>query len=202
MLSKFESVREEELVLKYKECRDDDIEMELIERYKIHSKKLASELFINFKFVYQVEYEDLFSIALANLFVAIKSFKENLSFFKLWKRIATNDIKIYVTTLPLLVNHRSPRYLSTSRDKDFVDSVMVIASPTIEDNDPFLSSEIERFIREDKKHFKDTDVDIYILLVSGFTVMDIAKSTGLKYHYVRARINVIKDKIQKYFVHS
>ena len=202
MLSKFESVREEELVLKYKECRDDDIEMELIERYKIHSKKLASELFINFKFVYQVEYEDLFSIALANLFVAIKSFKENLSFFKLWKRIATNDIKIYVTTLPLLVNHRSPRYLSTSRDKDFADSVMVIASPTIEDNDPFLSSEIERFIREDKKHFKDTDVDIYILLVSGFTVMDIAKSTGLKYHYVRARINVIKDKIQKYFVHS
>ena len=202
MLSKFESVREEELVLKYKECRDDDIEMELIERYKIHSKKLASELFINFKFVYQVEYEDLFSIALANLFVAIKSFKENLSFFKLWKRMATNDIKIYVTTLPLLVNHRSPRYLSTSRDKDFVDSVMVIASPTIEDNDPFLSSEIERFIREDKKHFKDTDVDIYILLVSGFTVMDIAKSTGLKYHYVRARINVIKDKIQKYFVHS
>ena len=202
MLSKFESVREEELVLKYKECRDDDIEMELIERYKIHSKKLASELFINFKFVYQVEYEDLFSIALANLFVAIKSFKDNLSFFKLWKRIATNDIKIYVTTLPLLVNHRSPRYLSTSRDKDFVDSVMVIASPTIEDNDPFLSSEIERFIREDKKHFKDTDVDIYILLVSGFTVMDIAKSTGLKYHYVRARINVIKDKIQKYFVHS
>ena len=202
MLSKFESVREEELVLKYKECRDDDIEMELIERYKIHSKKLASELFINFKFVYQVEYEDLFSIALANLFVAIKSFKENLSFFKLWKRIATNDIKIYVTTLPLLVNHRSPRYLSTSRDKDFIDSVMVIASPTIEDNDPFLSSEIERFIREDKKHFKDTDVDIYILLVSGFTVMDIAKSTGLKYHYVRARINVIKDKIQKYFVHS
>ena len=202
MLSKFESVREEELVLKYKECRDDDIEMELIERYKIHSKKLASELFINFKFVYQVEYEDLFSIALANLFVAIKSFKENLSFFKLWKRIATNDIKIYVTTLPLLVNHRSPRYLSTSRDKDFIDSIMVIASPTIEDNDPFLSSEIERFIREDKKHFKDTDVDIYILLVSGFTVMDIAKSTGLKYHYVRARINVIKDKIQKYFVHS
>ena len=202
MLSKFESVREEELVLKYKECRDDDIEMELIERYKIHSKKLASELFINFKFVYQVEYEDLFSIALANLFVAIKSFKENLSFFKLWKRIATNDIKIYVTTLPLLVNHRSPRYLSTSRDKDFADSVMVIASPTIEDNNPFLSSEIERFIREDKKHFKDTDVDIYILLVSGFTVMDIAKSTGLKYHYVRARINVIKDKIQKYFVHS
>ena len=202
MFSKFESVRDEELVLKYKECRDDDIEMELIERYKIHSKKLASELFINFKFVYQVEYEDLFSIALANLFVAIKSFKENLSFFKLWKRIATNDIKIYVTTLPLLVNHRSPRYLSTSRDKDFIDSIMVIASPSIEDNDPFLSSEIERFIREDKKHFKDTDVDIYILLVSGFTVMDIAKSTGLKYHYVRARINVIKDKIQKYFVHS
>ena len=202
MFSKFESVRDEELVLKYKECRDDDKEMELIERYKIHSKKLASELFINFKFVYQVEYEDLFSIALANLFVAIKSFKENLSFFKLWKRIATNDIKIYVTTLPLLVNHRSPRYLLTSRDKDFADSVMVIASPTIEDNDPFLSSEIERFIREDKKHFKDTDVDIYILLVSGFTVMDIAKSTGLKYHYVRARINVIKDKIQKYFVHS
>ena len=62
MLNKFKGIRDEELVLQYQKCHDDDIESELIDRYRIHSKKLAGELFRNYRFVFQVEYDDLYSV--------------------------------------------------------------------------------------------------------------------------------------------
>ena len=201
MLSKFKGIRDEALVLKYKDSRDDDIEMELIARYKIHSRKLAGELYNNFKYVFQVEYEDIFSIALANLFVAIKSFKTELSFFKLWKRIATNEVKIYVTTLPLLSLHSNTDFFSTSRDNDLNSNTMLLTSPLYEDNS-VLSQEIEKLLVSNKAKNSIHDRDIYVLYVSGFTVMDIANETGLKYHYVRSRVESIKRRIKKYFVHS
>ena len=199
---KFKGVRDEPLILKYKENRDDDIEIELIERYKIHSRKLASELYQNFKFVFQVEYEDLYSIALANLFVAIKYFRKDLSFFKLWKKVATNEIKIYVSSLPLLKYQSSSDFILTSRDKDMNESSMILASPSLEESTIDLSSDIEKMILRNSNVFKKEDVDIYILYISGYSYLDIANITGLKYHYVRSRVVLIREQIKKYFVHS
>ena len=102
MLNKFKGIRDEELVSQYKVSKDDDVEAELIDRYRIHSKKLAGEMFQNYKHVFQIEYDDLFQICLMNLFTAIKSFKINMNFFRFWKTISINEIKLYVTTLPLL----------------------------------------------------------------------------------------------------
>ena len=65
-----------------------------------------------------------------------------------------------------------------------------------------LSHEIERILVSNKDSFDPKDRDIFILYVSGYSITDIANETGLKYHYVRSRINSIKEKIQKYFVHS
>ena len=195
MFKKFDKVRDEELVFQYKENRDSDIELELVDRYKIHSKKLASELYQKYRFVFQVEYEDIFAVILSSLFTAIKSFKRNSSFFKLWKTIATNDINIYVASLPLLKLESSFGIVSTSRDVSLMDSSHI-------ENNIDLSSDVERILIENKDQFDPKDRDIFILLVAGYTIRDIANETGLKYHYVRARIIVIKEKIEKYFVHS
>lgn len=195
MFKKFENIRDEQLVLKYKESKDDDIELELVSRYKIHAKKLASELYLKFKFVFQIEYEDIFAIILSSLFTAIRSFKTSSNFFKLWKTIATNDINIYVCSLPLLKMESNYSIISTSRD-------ISLASPYEHNDNIDLSSEIERILIENKDQFDPKDRDIFILYVSGYTIRDIANETGLKYHYIRARIKVIKEKIEKYFVHS
>ena len=56
MLKKFENVRDEELVFLYKKSKDDDVEMELVLRYQIHSKKLASEQYHKFRYVFRLEY--------------------------------------------------------------------------------------------------------------------------------------------------
>ena len=194
MLSKFKSVRDEELVSNYKESKDDDIELELIDRYRIHAKKLAGELLQNYKYVFQIEYEDLYYIALMNLFTAIKSYKHNASFFKLWKTIATNEIKLYVAKLPLLKYEGCPGIVNTSRDNDYV-----LSSSSYNQTDIDLSNEIEQIIIKNKDQFEPKDKDIFILFVGGYSIMDIAKETGLKYHYVRSRILVIRDRLGKYF---
>lgn len=197
MLNKFKGIRDEELVLQYQKCHDDDIESELIDRYRIHSKKLAGELFRNYRFVFQVEYDDLYSVCLMNLFNSIKSFKVNMNFFRLWKKIATNEIKLYVTTLPLLKRESNAGIISTSRDISGND--IVLASPSKVESNIDLSSEVERILKKNKDTFDPNDMDIFILFAAGYTMSDIAKETGLKYHYVRSRINIIKDKMGKYF---
>lgn len=200
MYPKFEGVRDETLILKYKESRNDDVEMEIIERYKIHSRKLASELYQKYRYIYRVEYEDVFAIALGNVLLAINCFKKNFSFFNLWKRIATNEINLYVTSLPLKKNALS-NFLVTSRDSDLNESTMIMASPAAEEHN-ILAIEIEKMLQNNKENFDKNDLDIYILYISGFSITDIAKETGLKYHYVRSRVASIKRKIEKYFVHS
>lgn len=197
MLNKFKGVRDEQLVSQYKLSKDDDIESELIERYRIHSKKLAGEMYQNYRHVFQIEYDDIFQICLMNLFTAIKSFKIDMNFFRLWKTIASNEIKLYVTTLPLLKRESNIGIISTSRDLSNND--LVIASPYKNESNIDLSSEVERILLKGKETFDPNDMDIFILFVAGYTITDIAKETGLKYHYVRSRINIIKDKMGKYF---
>ena len=197
MLEKFKGIRDEELVLTYKESKDDDIESELIDRYRIHSKKLAGEMYRNYKFVFQVEYEDLYQICLMNLFTAIRSFNKKVNFFRFWKTISTNEIKLYVTDLPLLKIESNAGIISTSRD--ISGNELVLASPNKVESNIDLSSEVERILSKNKDTFDPNDIDIFILFVGGYTITDIAKETGLKYHYVRSRVNVIKDKMSKYF---
>lgn len=197
MLNKFKGIRDEELVSQYKVSKDDDVESELIDRYRIHSKKLAGEMFQNYKHVFQIEYDDLFQICLMNLFTAIKSFKINMNFFRFWKTISINEIKLYVTTLPLLKIESNAGIISTSRDISGND--FVLASPSKAESNIDLTSEVERILKKNKDTFDPNDMDIFILFVAGYTITDIAKETGLKYHYVRSRINVIKDKMGKYF---
>ena len=203
MLKKFDNVRDEELVLKYKAKKDEDIELELIERYKIHSKKLASEQYQKYRYVFQIEYEDVYATILASVITAIRSFKikQNTSFFKLWKTIATNEINLYVTKLPLLKLEANIGYITTSRDISN-DNMVLSSSNKSEETSIDLSHEIERILVSNKDSFDPKDRDIFILYVSGYSITDSANETGLKYHYVRSRINSIKEKIQKYFVHS
>ena len=197
MLIKFKGVRDEELVNQYKITHDDDIELELVDRYRIHSKKLAGELYRNYRYVFQIEYEDIFSICLANLFTAIKSFKIEMNFFRLWKTITTNEIKLYVTTLPLLKLEKNFGLVSTSRDISNND--LVLSSNAHNESNIDLSSEVEQILIQGKDKIDHNDMDIYILFVAGYSITDIAKETGLKYHYVRSRVLVIKDKMRKYF---
>ena len=202
MLKKFNNVRDEELVYKYKTNKDEDIELELIERYKIHSKKLAGEQYQKYRYIFQIEYEDIYAIVLAAVLTAIRSFKvsDNANFFKLWKTIATNEINLYVCKMPLLKVEANINYILTSRDNS--GDNLFLASSKQQESNIDLTGEIERILISKKDQFDPKDRDIFILYVSGYTITDIAKETGLKYHYVRSRVHVIKEKIEKYFAHS
>jgi len=197
MFQKFNGVRDEDLVFMYKETKNDDVEMELIDRYKIHSKKLAFELYQKYRFTFQIEYEDIYSIVLANVFQAIKSFKNKLNFFKLWKRIATNEVNFYVKDLPLLQFKKQYDIISTGRDESGTN--YVLASNT---DAEILKEDVERIILKSKVNFTEEDKDIYILLASGYSIQDIVNETGLKYNHVRTRVNKIKEKLTSILFNS
>lgn len=198
MLKKFENVRDEELVFLYKKSKDDDVEMELVLRYQIHSKKLASEQYHKFRYVFQVEYEDIYSLCMVSLFSSIKAFKRNGSFFRFWKMLTINQINLYVSGLPLL-RFEGNSVVSTSRDNS---QILTLANPIHKEDSIDLSSDIERIIMQNKDNFDEKDRDIFILYVAGYSLTDIASETGLKYHYVYRRMKEIKRQIEKYFVQS
>lgn len=198
MLKKFENVRDEELVFLYKKSKDDDVEMELVLRYQIHSKKLASEQYHKFRYVFHVEYEDIYSLCMVSLFSSIKAFKRNGSFFRFWKMLTINQINLYVSGLPLL-RFEGKSVVSTSRDNS---QILTLASPIHKEDSIDLSSDIERIIMQNKDNFDEKDRDIFILYVAGYSLTDIASETGLKYHYVYRRMKEIKRQIEKYFVQS
>ena len=147
-----------------------------------------------------MEYEDIYAICLSTVITAIKHFKTKSNFFKLWKTIATNEISLYVCSLPLLKVEANIGYVLTSRD--ISSDNLVLANTNHEETSIDLTSEVERILIENKDQFDPKDRDIFILYVSGYSITDIANETGLKYHYVRSRINIIKEKIEKYFVQS
>ena len=81
MLTKFKDVSDDDIVFMYKAEPSDDLEAEIMNRYKIHAKKLAGEIFKKFKFLYQVEFEDIYCIGLASIFVSIRGFKNGMKGF-------------------------------------------------------------------------------------------------------------------------
>ena len=199
MLKKFENVRDEELVFLYKKSKDDDVEMELVLRYQIHSKKLASEQYHKFRYVFLVEYEDIYSLCMFSLFSSIKAFKRNGSFFRFWKTLTINKINVYVSGLPLLKFEGNGKIISTSRDNS---PVLTLMSPSHTEDNIDLSSDIERILMQNKDNFDKKDRDIFILYVAGYSLTDIANETGLNYHYVCRRMKEIRRLIEKYFVQS
>lgn len=194
MFEKFQNIRDEELVLRYKEWRSDDIEMELIDRYKIHARKLAGEQYQKFKFIYLVEYEDLYSISLANLFIAIKSFSKGHSFFKYWKRSAINEIQDYVSRFDLTKDNVED--IPNSLNGDDVHCHQVLSQnhvETIDDNDLLLN--LDMTIYNSKELFKGSERDILVMYLAGYSGIEIAAKLNLKYNYVNRKIKTIKTKL-------
>ena len=194
MFEKFKNIRDEELVLHYKERGSDDIEMELIDRYKIHARKLASELYQKFKFIYLVEYEDLYSIALATLFISIKSFKEGYSFFRYWKRSATNEIQEYINRFDLTKDRVEDIPNSLNGDDYHCHEILSQNHvETISDDD--LLIDLDMVVYNSKELFKGSERDILVLYIAGYSCLEIANKLNLKYPHVTRKVRIIKEKL-------
>ena len=194
MFQKYRSRTDSDLVLEYKLTHEEDLEFEIISRYQQHSRFLAAMLYSKYKFLYQVEFDDLYCIILGSLFTAIRGFSADKNdFYQYWKAIAINDALNYISEFSQVVNemfnpngmmNNEPALAGLLRDK------------TKNLKDDYLTSfELDDVLNDPKNKIKPSDADIFRLYLAGYEPLDISKKTGIDYNKVRYRIRTVKTKI-------
>ena len=194
MVQRFGCLNDNQLVFEYKKKHQDDIESEIIYRYQKNSKKLAAIIFNKFKFLYQVEFDDIYCILLGSLFTAIRSFDDDKSdFYQYWKTTATHEALIYINkftqTKNDLVNGTG------GYNEEAVMSGFMREKSSLLKDDYLSSFELDDIFENPKNEFKKKDVDMFRLYLGGYSASDIAHMTNSTYNNVRYRIARIKKKI-------
>ena len=192
MFEKYKGIRDEELVKTYRINKSDEIELELMERYEIHSKVLASEQYQKYKFLYQVEYDDLYAIAMSQLFFAIRTIRStNRNFFQFWKKYAVNEINRYVSQYQLEENYKILSIDLVSSERYYALSDSEINDADVLD----MNSHISIILEHNSREFTDEEKSVLLLYISGYDIGEIAVETGYKYSKTRRLVNIAKEKL-------
>ena len=194
MLEKYRSFSDNDLVLEYKKGRCDDLENELICRYQKHAKLLAALLYTKYKFLYQVEFDDVYCILMGCLFPCIRRFDDQKElFYHYWKTVATNEVVLYVNNFSSSRNQQMD-FEKTMNDEHELIGCLRQNSESL--NDDYLTSfEIEEILTNPRYKLQQRDADMFRLYVGGYSIGDICNIVGEPYNQVRYRISIVRRKI-------
>ena len=194
MLEKYRSFSDNDLVLEYKKGRSDDLENELICRYQKHAKLLAALLYTKYKFLYQVEFDDVYCILMGCLFPCIRRFDDQKElFYHYWKTVSTNEVVLYVNNFSSSRNQQMD-FEKTMNDEHELIGCLRQNSESL--NDDYLTSfEIEEILTNPRYKLQQRDADMFRLYVGGYSIGDICNIVGEPYNQVRYRISIVRRKI-------
>ena len=196
MFKKYRDFSDDEIVLMYKLNSDDDLEVELIDRYKVHCKKIAGELFTKFKFLYQVEYEDIYGIAFSCIFLACKKFKRGMKcFFNYWKKCTLTEVYDYVGQFSVLeVSDSNQISASNGEERNYFKALR--QNPSFLNDHFALENEIANQLKIENENFDDLDLNIFYLYLAGYSLYELSMELNIKYATARRRLSKIKTKIR------
>lgn len=194
MFQKFRDVSDNELVFMYKKTQQDDLELEIISRYQKHARLLAGLLYSKYKFLYQVEYDDIYAILLDSLIGAIRNYSdEKINFYQYWKVAAENDVNAYASKFSIASNDV---LLSNDAFSEEAASSSYLRHSPEEMNDDYLSSfDLDEILNNKNNKFDKRDVDLFRLYMAGYSYIELAQLTGLGYNHIRYRIIDVKKKL-------
>lgn len=194
MFQKFRNKSDDELVFEYKKTHNEDIENEIISRYQKNARLLAGLLFSKYKFLYQVEYDDIYSILLASLFPAIKRFNDDKdTFYHYWKTVATNEVNLYVGNFSQNHNQLIDGEKNTSDEPIFTGHMR--QKPEVF-NDDFISTfNLDDILDNPKHNLNQQDADIFRLYLAGYSIYEIADMAKKPYNIIRYRISLVRRRI-------
>ena len=194
MFQKFRNKNDDELVFEYKKTHNEDIENEIISRYQKNARLLAGLLFSKYKFLYQVEYDDIYSILLASLFPAIKRFNDDKeTFYHYWKTVATNEVNLYVSNFSHNNNQLIDGEKNTSDEPFFVGHMR--QNPEVFNDDFFSTFNLDDILDNPKHHLNQQDSDIFRLYLAGYSIYEIADMAKKPYNIIRYRISLMRRRI-------
>lgn len=194
MFQKFRNKNDDELVFEYKKTHNEDIENEIISRYQKNARLLAGLLFSKYKFLYQVEYDDIYSILLASLFPAIKRFNDDKeTFYHYWKTVATNEVNLYVSNFSHNNNQLIDGEKNTSDEPFFVGHMR--QNPEVFNDDFFSTFNLDDILDNPKHNLNQQDADIFRLYLAGYSIYEIADMAKKPYNIIRYRISLMRRRI-------
>ena len=194
MFQKFRDISDNDLVFEYKKTHHDDLEIEIISRYQKYAKRLAGLLFSKFKFLYQVEYDDIYCILANAIPLAVNGFKNHdADFYQYWKMVGTNEVLLYVSRFSQDMNELIDSNISYSDERKLTG---YLKEKTEELKDDYLSSfALDDIFANPKNKLSNTDKDIFKLYLSGYSLLEVSELTGISYSKLRYRFNRAKRKI-------
>lgn len=198
MIKKIDQMDDVTLVSFYVEGNK-EAERELVNRYEKHSTKLAGFLLDDFKDNTRAEMEDLVSIGLYCLFVAIGVYNYSSPLFPLWKRIARNammeEIKRNTTFFATAKGGVKKLYFN-----QFEEGIGLSSRENENEEDVYRL--LQEIVDLPELGIKKEEKDVFFLNLEGYTVMEISKMLNLSYTTIRNRILRVRKKIQDILFNS
>lgn len=170
----------------------------LVKRYRIYSVALARELHEAHKGSSKAEFQDLVSIGIISLDIAVKSFDTSSPtrvLYPYWKTIATNEMMEYIMQYSYYKNGELK--IVSSPFFDFVDAQNAKFSSA---NEGLLYSELIDFLADPKYYISKRDQEIFSLYIAGLSFSELAKKYSLSYNTVKKIVNRIRKLVIKYLL--
>ena len=191
-MANYKLLRDEELVLIARQG-DDIAEIELVKRYKPRCTRLSRAIYHKFKKTTFLGVEDLFNGGLYALFIAIKDFKYG-NFEAYWIVIAKHEMLNQIKESSDSYNISKKFQVSTN-----VEEIGIFDK---QEEHPPLKEEIINFLKKGKNKLPNDYIEVFAMYLDGFSIKDIAKNFGQSYHQIRYKIELVKAKLEKFYIHS
>ena len=164
-------------------------EFALINRYRGFSYILAKQLLEDCSYSELIDLDDLISIGLTDIFVAIQTYKLNGKFKNYWTRIAKNDMKKHISEITKHFGMFSQLW-----DESMVTSF----SNGSDDNGQLLYEDIVKFLEDPENCISKRDKDMFLMYVEGYDFEELSEEFGIAYLYVNRKITRIRKKLINY----
>ena len=189
-----EEVMDRLLIKAYKEKGSDTALLILVERYRGFSFMLAETIKQAFGNKYYIEIDDLVSIGLTSVTIAVKKFDGNSPFYPYWKQIAENNMNKHVQQE--INYHEFVRIMGDGIGYLDSDVETSFGSSDTLDRESLIKQVIDYMSKQEGT--KKIDLEIYRLYLDNVDVTSIAKILNLKYSYVRKKIKILREKVLNY----
>ena len=165
----------------------EDAETELFRRYKIHSKKMAGELYQAYCNCSKVEFDDLVSIGLFSFYNALTKYYKRQSFFKYWKKIAYFDMlnEIKTQSISFILSDMNVRILGYDENIDYKIFADDTSEREKEMNRIIAFNEACKKLQEEKSPLDPLSIDVFLYYLDGYKLTEIAKQLNISYSKAR-----------------
>ena len=188
-----DTLTDAELISLYKDG-DETAESILVYRYRGFSFMRAKAMYESYGSKFYLEVDELSSIALCALFVAMEKYDGKMVFYPYWKKIATNHIVKHINDVAAFYKN-----IMISRDENYLSNESGLEGSFSSGDEMELSAlrdQIINYLTSPTSKIKREELDIFLYYLDGYRLQEISELTGLTYHKIRRVVDKIKKKLK------